>query len=311
MTGPDDDNDDMARSHSRSPGAPFLDELTAERLVAGTVDPGDVPPAYAPLVRLLHAATEPGHGHEIEGEDAVLRMFASERGALGAPSSPATSTPSPRSRPLGRRVAVAVVAGSLLLGGGAAAATGHLPDRAQAAAHDTLANIGLDVPDAPDDRPREDDEVGTNGGDPDRSGRDTDTPVCTRASDGRCKAGQQGRTEDRGSNGGDEPADPGAVGGAPGSVGPPSSTPATPAESTPGESEGDEKAKDEKSKDDEKAKDEKPKPGKPKDDEKAKDEKPKPGKPKDDEKAKPKGAPESRPDGPPGTDPVPVPSSVP
>jgi hypothetical protein len=219
LSASDDLHDDMARLRSRSPDDPYLDELTAERLVAGAVAPDDVPPAFAPVARVLQAATEPGRMQERQGEDAVLQMFASERGAVGVGPTPTAST---WRRPLARRVAVAVAAGSLVFGGGVAAATGHLPDPAQSAAHDAFSSIGVDVPDAPDERPG-DDKVGTTAGDRDKPGRNKDTAACTEASDGRCKAGDS-RTEDRGSNGGDEPADPGDLGGAPGSVGPPSST---------------------------------------------------------------------------------------
>jgi hypothetical protein len=209
----------MARLRSGSPADSFMDELTAERLASGRIGPDDVPPACAPVARLLQAATAPGHGRELEGEEAVRRMFVSER-RTAVPGPAAAGAGTTLTGPFARRVAVAVVAGSLVLGGGVAAATGRLPDRVQRAAHDALAKIGVDVP---DERGRRVDDV-------DGTTRDADPS-------GRGKAGRPDRTEDRGSDGGDEPADPGDLGGAPGSAGPPSSTPADeagPPSSTPG-----------------------------------------------------------------------------
>jgi hypothetical protein len=92
-----------------------LDDDTAERLLAGRLDPLDAPPPYAAVARLLQAAAAPPTPDELAGEPAALAAFRS----LQARPRPA---PGRRSRPGGggrsrrRLVAVALV-GTLLVGG--------------------------------------------------------------------------------------------------------------------------------------------------------------------------------------------------
>ena len=216
MTRSGDDHGEMAHRRPRSTAGPLLDELTAERLVSGAAGPGDVPPAYAPVARLLQAATAPARDHELEGEDLVRQMFLAELGTAGSvPSVPGRGPK--RSGPIARRfAAAAVVAGSLVVGGGVAAATGNLPAKAQSAAHDTLDAIGVDVPEPPEEREAE--PAG------DDAGEEEVSPFCAAATEGPCAVALEDQAEDQGSVGGDEPTDPGDLGGAPGSTGPPSST---------------------------------------------------------------------------------------
>jgi hypothetical protein len=108
---------------------PPLDQDTADRLLAGRLDPADAPPGYAAVASLLAAATAPPGQDELAGEQATIAEFA----AL-ARSSP----PSPISRRAGmpskrfsvKAVAVAVTA-VLTIGGVAAAATRLLPGSAR------------------------------------------------------------------------------------------------------------------------------------------------------------------------------------
>jgi hypothetical protein len=221
MTRSGDDEGDMARRRPRTPAGPLLDELTAERLVSRAAAPGDVPPAFAPVARLLQAATGPAQDHELEGEAAARRMFLAELGAAGSSAPPVPGKGPKGSSPIARRfAAAAVVAGSLVVGGGVAAATGNLPPTAQSAAHDTLDAIGVDVPEPP-----EESGAKTTGKGSDSSGPGKESAFCAAATTGPCAVGRDDPAEDPGSIGGVEPADPGDLGGTPGSVGPSSSSP--------------------------------------------------------------------------------------
>ena len=108
-----------------------LDDDSADRLLAGRLDPADAPPGYAKAAAVMAAATAPAVPDELAGIEPSLNAF---RAALGAPPS------SPRRsqmlvRLLTVKVAVATFTGALLVGGVAAAATGSLPDAAQRMAH--------------------------------------------------------------------------------------------------------------------------------------------------------------------------------
>lgn len=125
-----------------------LDDDSADRLLAGRLDPADAPPGYAEAAAVMAAATAPAGPDELAGIEPSLDAF---RAALGAPPS------SPRRsqmlvRLLTVKVAAATFAGALLVGG-VAAATGSLPDAAQRMAHSIVSAVpapakGQDVGDA-------------------------------------------------------------------------------------------------------------------------------------------------------------------
>jgi hypothetical protein len=66
-------------NHPSSP-IPALDDDTAERLLAGRLDPDDAPPAYADVARLLQAAAAPPSPEELAGQEAALASFRAARG---------------------------------------------------------------------------------------------------------------------------------------------------------------------------------------------------------------------------------------
>jgi hypothetical protein len=99
------------------PASPIgpLDDDTAERLLAGRLDPLDAPPPYAAVARLLQAAAAPPAPDELAGEPSALAAFRSRQ-------------PRPRPRAGGRsrtgvggqsrrRVIAVALAGTLLVGG--------------------------------------------------------------------------------------------------------------------------------------------------------------------------------------------------
>jgi hypothetical protein len=110
-----------------------LDEETADRLLAGRLDPADAPPGYAEVAVVLSAVAGPPTPVELAGEAAATATFV------------ATVRPTARSRRRagGRRTAfgsrlVALAAAALcamLVGGVAAAATGTLPEPARRVVH--------------------------------------------------------------------------------------------------------------------------------------------------------------------------------
>jgi hypothetical protein len=111
---------------------PALDEDTADRLLSGRLDPADTPSAYAPVARLVKAATGPAAPEELAGEAAMIAAFK-------AHAHPRTLVPRRASMPsklLSVKAAAAMIAAVLSVGGVAAAATGMLPGRAAQQATD-------------------------------------------------------------------------------------------------------------------------------------------------------------------------------
>jgi hypothetical protein len=84
-----------------------LDDDTAERLLAGRLDPLDAPPPYAAVARLLQAAAAPPTPDELAGEPSALAAFRSRQ---------PRPRPVPGRRSRSRLVAVAL-AGTLVAGG--------------------------------------------------------------------------------------------------------------------------------------------------------------------------------------------------
>jgi hypothetical protein len=108
-----------------------LDDDSADRLLAGRLDPADAPPGYAETAAVMAAVTAPARPDELAGMQASLDAF---RAALHAPPL------SPRRQPMLVRLLTvkalaAAFTGALLIGGVAAAATGSLPEAAQRMAH--------------------------------------------------------------------------------------------------------------------------------------------------------------------------------
>ena len=144
MTPWDDSEDEMR--------GPFLDRDTADRLLAGAVEPDDAPPGYAEVARLLRAAGAPPAPAELMAEEQAVAAAA----RVVSPTTPHSPGPSTRrsavrSRFFRVKIAGLVVAGTVLGTSGLAAA-GVLPDAAQNAASSVLSSIGISVP-AADEHP--------------------------------------------------------------------------------------------------------------------------------------------------------------
>lgn len=129
MTERDGLQDEMRRLLLGELGADPLaiDQDTADRLLAGRLDPVDAPPGYAEVARVLAAAAAPATPRELDGEETAAAVFAHQRLDRHGVDSHAA----PRRSPLGSKFAVAAVAVAVLMVGGIAAATGTLPGPAQ------------------------------------------------------------------------------------------------------------------------------------------------------------------------------------
>jgi hypothetical protein len=139
------DDDALVGDMHRLPG--FLEATTLvadqeglERLLAGRLNPAEVPPGHAGLARLLAAATAPPAAGELAGEQVVLAEFAAV-----VRSHPPTLVPR-RATVLTKlasvKAAAAVLAALLSIGGVAAAATGLLPGQAEQAADQAASTTG-------------------------------------------------------------------------------------------------------------------------------------------------------------------------
>ena len=108
-----------------------LDDDSADRLLAGRLDPADAPPGYAEVAVVMAAVAAPGSPHELAGAASTLEAF-----RAAADPRP---VPPRRARMLVKlltvKAAAAVFSVALMGGGVAAAATGSLPDPAQRLAH--------------------------------------------------------------------------------------------------------------------------------------------------------------------------------
>ena len=138
--------DDASSAEMRRPPDPdadplALDDDTVERLLSGTLPPGQAPPGFAKVAELLAAAAAAPSSAELAGQAAVL----TELRAVTRARPPAIG-PSRRARTSRRRrrtgLAVVVAAGALVTGGVAGAATGHLPGPVRAAGRAILGSDG-------------------------------------------------------------------------------------------------------------------------------------------------------------------------
>lgn len=149
-----------------------LDDETVERLLRGELPPAQAPPGYAEVARLLAAATAPPSPGELAGQAAALAELRTvtrpRRAAIGA-----RRAARPRRRRTG--LAIVVVAGALVTGGVAGAATGHLPGSVRDAARSIFASPGDRTPPDSPTRPGSPPDPGTTGG-PASTGATTGPP---------------------------------------------------------------------------------------------------------------------------------------
>ena len=126
------------------PNRHTIDEDTASRLLQGLVHPDDAPPGYGAVADLLNSAARLPLGPV--DEDATTTVSAMVAVIRDAPPTPEISR---RKSMLGKLLAGKALAAVAVLGlsaTGAAAATGSLPDQAQAVVSDAASHVGVNIP---------------------------------------------------------------------------------------------------------------------------------------------------------------------
>jgi hypothetical protein len=126
-----------------------VDEAVSEALLSGQIDPDvEMSSATADLARLLAEVRTVDRSEPLAGEQAIRVLYRREFKGSTASSdnAPIPLYGSKSSRRLARRAAA--LGAVLALGAsGVAAAAGALPDPVQRRVHDTLAMVGISVPD--------------------------------------------------------------------------------------------------------------------------------------------------------------------
>jgi hypothetical protein len=136
MTTERDMDDDMKRSG--------LDDLTADRLLAGRIAPQDAPRGYQAIAEAIQRASDPGTATDSQREHATVASMVETLRSV-----PSAYTPVWRRSKIARSrgVKVAAIAAVVLVGATAAgAATDSLPGPAQRAISDAASHLGLSLP---------------------------------------------------------------------------------------------------------------------------------------------------------------------
>jgi hypothetical protein len=208
-----------------------LDDDSASRILQGIVHPDDAPPGYAPVAAVLAtAAMLPA----VDDDAAATTVSAMVEAIRGATSAHQTHRRRTMIGKLFAGKALAAIATVALTASGAAAATGSLPGPVQGVVAGAVSHVGVDIPEpgdgggksaehrqdgehsqsGDDHGPSGDDHGGSSGGsgqgstistlthDPALAGQPKGPAVCTVASDGKCRAGE----DNRGKGSGDDDA---------------------------------------------------------------------------------------------------------
>ena len=126
-----------------------LDDLTADRLLGGTLDPEDAPPGFTEVAALFAAARGQVIPVQLASRDTTVSAIAAAVSAA-AGVSPTTSRKRGSSKMIGKLLTLKALGLALpamaLTAGSAAAASGALPAPAQAAVHNVLSHVGISVP---------------------------------------------------------------------------------------------------------------------------------------------------------------------
>jgi hypothetical protein len=125
-----------------------LDRGTADRLLAGSLEPDDAPPGYADVSRLIRALGRPPTGLELGREDEAVAAAVAVRARRLPAVGGGRRRGARRSRLVARAKLIALAAIGTSVATAGLAAAGALPDRAQTFVSDVLSEIGITVPSA-------------------------------------------------------------------------------------------------------------------------------------------------------------------
>jgi len=123
-----------------------LDRQTADRLLAGTLDPDDAPPGWARVASLLQAAAGPVDPVGFPHDESTVAAMVTELTERSPASGGVGSRPGSRRSRWWRAKLVAVAVGCTLVATTGLAFAGALPAPAQDAVSTVLAKIGISVP---------------------------------------------------------------------------------------------------------------------------------------------------------------------
>jgi hypothetical protein len=175
---------------------PTLDHDTADWLLAGRLDPADAPPGFAAVAMVVAAATAPATPEELAGEPAAVAQFAAMARSGSRTRATTTRRAGAPRRILGVRLAVAVLAAGLSIGGVAAAA-GVFPGSAKPPAGHEPGSTGGGGGAPTTAAPGRTDAVTTTDADHARGGG-TGPDASGPAMEGLCRAWQAGKAVGKG-----------------------------------------------------------------------------------------------------------------
>jgi hypothetical protein len=169
---------------------PWLDDDTADRLLAGLIAPDDAPPGYARVARIVRAATAAPSAWELAHQGEHVAAVAGAVGARIAPL-PRPSRSSVGSR-FQRTKIMATLVVTTLAGTTGLAVASVLPAPAQDAVSGVLAKVGITVPSSVDHPASTGEEISQTATTTESTGVDKGAEISGIASGGMSRAGQNG-----------------------------------------------------------------------------------------------------------------------
>jgi hypothetical protein len=173
---------------------PWLDDDTADRLLAGRIAPDDAPPGYAQVARIVRAATAAPSARELAHLSEHVAAVAGTTGARIAPlPRPRRSSVGPRFQ---RTKIMATLVVATLAGTTGLAMASVLPAPAQDAVSGVLAKVGITVPSSVEHPASTGEEISHVATTTESTGVDKGAEISGVASGGMSRAGQNGPGQD-------------------------------------------------------------------------------------------------------------------
>jgi hypothetical protein len=177
----------------------WLDDDTADRLLAGLIAPDDAPPGHAQVARIVRAAKAAPTARELVRQDEHVAEAARTVGAARITRPPAPRRASVGSRFQRTKVVATLVVGTLAGTTGLAMAS-VLPAPAQDAVSGVLAKVGISVPSGVDHPAGTGEEISHVATTTESTGVDKGAEISGIASGGMSQAGEHGAGQDNAAN---------------------------------------------------------------------------------------------------------------